>query len=336
MILDVEKFIRNRQRDWSRYETLLGVLEERGRKSLSLEEVVEFHGLYEKLGADLVRLKAAAFEPATRIYLESLLARGFGELHGSRRARFSWRTISNTVAEFARVVRRNSKSLGFCMALFLLGGVFGGLSLALDPDSKPTLMPFDHLLGSPNDRVDMEESRDPDHMDGAKSRFSAQLMTHNTRVAIFTLTLGITFGVGTCILIFYNGIIIGAVVVDYILAGESIFLTGWLLPHGSVEIPAILLAGQGGLIIARALLFARGRMSLIARLQDIRRDLVFLIGGIAVLLIWAGIVESFFSQYHYPVLPYSVKIAFGAVQLSAVFAYFLFFGRKGEKAEAVQ
>ncbi|MEM9026520.1 MAG: stage II sporulation protein M, partial [Verrucomicrobiota bacterium] len=126
MILDVEKFIRNRQRDWSRYETLLGVLEDRGRRSLSLEEVVEFHRLYEELGADLVRLKAAAFEPATRTYLESLLARGFGELHGSRRARFSWRVISSAVAEFARVVRRHSKSLGFCITLFLLGGVFGG------------------------------------------------------------------------------------------------------------------------------------------------------------------------------------------------------------------
>ena len=31
---------------------------------------------------------------------------------------------------------------------------------------------------------------------------------------------------------------------DYILAGESVFLLGWLLPHGAIEIPAILLAGQ--------------------------------------------------------------------------------------------
>ncbi|MGB0370862.1 MAG: stage II sporulation protein M [Opitutales bacterium] len=333
MILDVEQFIQKRQSDWSRYEALLQVLEDRGGHKLSLDEVAEFHSLYEKLGSDLVRLKSAAFEPTTRVYLETLLARGFGELHGSRRSKLSWRALMQAVLGFARVVRRHAGSLGLCTALFVLGGAFGGLALALDPDSKPILMPFGHLLGSPNERVDMEESQDPDFMDGHKSSFSAELMTHNTKVAIFTLTLGITFGVGTCILIFYNGAVIGAVVFDYILAGETVFLTGWLLPHGSVEIPAILLAGQGGLMIGKALLFARDQMNIAARLQAIRGDLVCLIAGIAVMLIWAGIVESFFSQYHYPVLPCSVKIAFGAVQLSAVCAYFILAGRKAEKAE---
>ena len=36
-----------------------------------------------------------------------------------------------------------------------------------------------------------------------------------------------------------NGVILGAVMVDYIHAGETLFLTGWLLPHGAIEIPAI-------------------------------------------------------------------------------------------------
>ena len=43
-----------------------------------------------------------------------------------------------------------------------------------------------------------------------------------------------------------------------------------------------------------------------------------IIGGVAVMLVWAGIVEAFFSQYHAPVLPYGVKIAFGAVELVAL------------------
>jgi len=46
-----------------------------------------------------------------------------------------------------------------------------------------------------------------------------------------------TCGLGTIILLFYNGVILGAVVVDYILAGQATFLLGWLLPHGSFEIP---------------------------------------------------------------------------------------------------
>ena len=37
--------------------------------------------------------------------------------------------------------------------------------------------------------------------------------------------------------------------------------------------------------------------------------------GVAVLLVWAGFVEAFLSQYHEPVIPYSAKIAFGLVEL---------------------
>ena len=44
--------------------------------------------------------------------------------------------------------------------------------------------------------------------------------------------------------------ILGAVAVDYVADGQTRFLLGWLLPHGAIEIPAILIAGQAGLVLA--------------------------------------------------------------------------------------
>jgi protein-S-isoprenylcysteine O-methyltransferase Ste14 len=67
------------------------------------------------------------------------------------------------------------------------------------------------------------------------------------------------------------------------------------------------------------------------RFRKIAPDLAHLAGGMAVLLVWAGIIESFFSQYHAPILPYSVKIAFGVVEIAAL-AWFLYFcGREKEE-----
>jgi hypothetical protein len=40
------------------------------------------------------------------------------------------------------------------------------------------------------------------------------------------------------------------------------------------------------------------------------------------MLVWAGIIEAFLSQYHQPVIPYAVKIAFGVTEL-IVLALFL-------------
>src|SRR5262249_55985142 len=143
-----------------------------------------------------------------------------------------------------------------------------------------------------------EERATQDRLAGQKTAFSAFLMTHNTRVSIFTLALGMTWGVGTLLMLFYNGVILGAVTVDYVRAGQAKFLVGWLLPHGAIEIPAILIAGQAGLVLARALIGWGGRTPLRLRLRQAAPDVVTLIFGVAVLLIWAGFVEAFLSQYH--------------------------------------
>jgi uncharacterized membrane protein SpoIIM required for sporulation len=158
-------------------------------------------------------------------------------------------------------------------------------------------------------------------------------MTHNTRVSIFTMALGMTWGVGTIIMLFYNGVLLGAVAFDYVRAGQTTFLLGWLLPHGVVEIPSILIAGQAGFVLARALIGWGSQIPLTARLREISRDLVTLIFGVAVLLIWAGFVESFLSQYHEPVIPYSIKIAFGLVELTLLT---LFLAKSGAKGESIR
>jgi uncharacterized membrane protein SpoIIM required for sporulation len=165
-------------------------------------------------------------------------------------------------------------------------------------------------------------------MAGQKGRFSAELMTHNTQVTLTTLALGMTFGFGTIVMLFYNGVILGAVAFDYIHAGQTVFLMGWLLPHGVIEIPAILVGGQAGLVIAYALIGWGSRISRAARLRMVSRDVATLAGGAAMMLVWAGIVESFLSQYHEPVIPYGTKIAFGLVEAALLTCYWAFAGRR--------
>jgi hypothetical protein len=65
-----------------------------------------------------------------------------------------------------------------------------------------------------------------------------------------------SWGIGTLILLFYNGVILGAIGTDYVLDGQGSFLAAWILPHGSIELPAIFIAGQAGLVLAHARLVA--------------------------------------------------------------------------------
>ncbi len=163
-----------------------------------------------------------------------------------------------------------------------------------------------------------EEHAKVDRMQGVKASFSAQLMTHNIDVTVLTVALGMTWGVGTLISLFANGVMMGAVAADYVQGGQGVFLAGWLLPHGSIEIPSLLLGGQAGFILAGALIGWGGRATRTERLRAVSHDLFAIVAGAACMLVWAGIVESFVSQYHQPVLPYALKIAFGCCELAAL------------------
>jgi uncharacterized membrane protein SpoIIM required for sporulation len=194
-------------------------------------------------------------------------------------------------------------------------------------------MPFSHLQDSPEKRVAEEESIKEDELKDIKMSGSAYYMTHNIRVSIFMIALGATYGIGTVLLLFYNGVMLGAITLDYILAGQTTFLVAWLSPHGVIEIPAILLAGQTGLILAGALIGWGKRISLKARLRTVSADIVTMIFGIALMLTWAGIIEAFVSQYHEPVIPYSVKTGFAVVEFIALVLFLGLSGMKGKNNE---
>ena len=335
MIIDLQRFIVDESPVWNELEKLLDRIEAEPTWRMPLAQLRLFHRLYERTAADLAKITTFSSEPETRRYLENLIARAYGEIHETRtqqRRIFPLRWFFQTLPQ---TFRRHIRAFYLSLAITLVGCTFGGLALAFDPDAKPVLMPFSHLLQDPRKRVAEEEKATVDRLAGEKSTFSAELMTHNTKISIFTLALGMTWGVGTIIMLFYNGVILGAVAIDYIHAGETKFLLGWLMPHGVVEIPAILIAGQAGLLLARALIGQGDRAPLRARLREISGDIVTLIFGVGLMLIWAGFIEAFLSQYHEPVIPYAAKIAFGFIELVLLFLFYAKSGA-GKKSGANQ
>ena len=330
MIIDLQRFVSVERPFWAELERLVERLEANPGTRLNLEQLRHFHLLYERTAADLAKIHTFCAEPETRRYLENLVARAYGEIHEGHAHHSRFHPLEWLLQTLPRTFRRHIGAFYVSLGVTLLGCGFGGLAIALDPASKPVLMPFPHLLQDPAQRVAEEEKATSDRLADTKTSFSAYLMTHNTRISIYTLALGMTYGVGSALMLFYNGIMLGAVAVDYIRAGQTRFLLGWLMPHGVIEIPAILIAGQAGLVLALALIGWGNRISLRGRLRAVSKDLVTLIFGVALLLVWAGFVEAFLSQYHEPVIPYSVKIAFGTVELVLLI---LFLAKSGEVRE---
>lgn len=325
MIIDLPRFISTQRPTWTELEKMLERVERESARPLSIEEAKRFHLLYEKVSADLGRIATFAAEPKLRRYLESLTARAYAEIHETRASHRRFRPWHWFTVEFPRVFRRQFGAFVVSVLITFAGMIFGGFAVALDEEAKDAVLPqqFANHLGDPAKRVAEEEKADKDkHGSAMHSTFASMLMANNISVSIRAVAFGMTWGVGTILLLFYNGVILGLVAIDYILAGQLVFLLGWLLPHGVIEIPAILIAGQCGLVLGKALIGRGDRAPLRTRLRAVGGDAMTLIGAVAVMLIWAGLVESFLSQHHEPVIPYWLKIAFGIGEL-AVLIWFL-------------
>jgi uncharacterized membrane protein SpoIIM required for sporulation len=327
MIVDLKQFIARERPAWEELDKMLKRVENETVTHLTLEEVQRLHYLYERTGAGLMKISTFAAEPNLVHFLESLLTRAYAELQENHSRIGSWSLRRWLFQTFPQTFRKHIRYFLAALLLTLLGGVFGGAAVAFDPDAKAAIAPFGHLLENPSERVREEESKPNPMLANTKGRFSAVLMTNNTQVSILALALGVTWGIGTLILLFYNGVVLGAVIFDYVRAGQSVFLMGWLLPHGVVEIPAILIAGQAGLLLGQALIGWNSKEGINQRLRSVTGSLVTLISGAALLLIWAGLVEAFLSQYHEPTLPYQIKIVFGLIELLALLMFLIFAGR---------
>ncbi len=333
MIIDLPRFVASERPSWNELEAILKRIQDNEKSSFTLEEAQRFHFLYQKASADLGQIDTFASEPELRGYLESLVGRAYSEIHETR-GRVHWRWISWFTQDFPQVFRRNRGAFWLSFIVTMVGVLFGGFAVLLDPEAKDAIVPgqFSHVMGRPSDRVAREEKAKSDRLGGHHATFAGQLMTNNIGVSIKAMAFGLIWGIGSILLLFYNGVILGLVLADYIADGQTIFVLGWLLPHGVIEIPSILIAGQAGLMLGRAVIGRGDRESLGGRLRAVSRDVTVLVGGLSVMLVWAGLMESFLSQHHQPVLPYWMKIGFGLVELALLIWFLGWAGRSSEKA----
>ena len=326
MIIDLEKFVRQERPYWDELDQLVSVYSVR-RRAVSLDQARRLHYLYERASADLARLDTFASNPALRAHLESIVARAYAQLHDTRQ-RTKLRPLRWLTQTFPQTFRRHIGAFWLSLGITTAGVLLGVFLMKTDADTPGALLggPFSELLRDADELVREREAESAAGLESRNFMFGFYIK-NNVGVSIKCVVLGMTFGLGTIYILFTNGAMLGAVFYKFMAAGHSDHVFGWLLPHGVPEIAAIVLSGQAGLVLARALIGWGDRASLSRRMRAVAGPLTTLIAGVALLLIWAAALEAWFSQYHQPVLPYWAKIAFGVCELLALCAFLIFAGR---------
>jgi uncharacterized membrane protein SpoIIM required for sporulation len=321
---DVERFLREREPHWHELESMLAAVERKGTRSLGIEGARRFAKLYRMVSADLVRARTELVDASIQDYLNDLVARAYRQVYAGT-VGSGWGVLRFFALEFPALVRAERRVVALSAALFLLGGVVGAAGMAVDPGAAAVLVPEQHQAHTPGERIAEEESS-AGHGSDEAAQFSSFLFTHNIQVSFLVFAMGITFGIGTSALMFYNGVPLGALAWQYHASGHGVFFWAWILPHGIPEISEIVIAGAAGLILARGLLWPGRRTRRDALVHEAKRAVRLVVGGMPVLVL-AGLIEGTISQMHAPIMPYWAKLLFACVVGAGLFTWLFRAGR---------
>jgi uncharacterized membrane protein SpoIIM required for sporulation len=300
-----------------------------GLRSLSDQELLDFGRAYRRAGALLSRARTAGLKSGEVDALNRLLASAYPLLH-AQPVRKSGSILDFLINEFPRTFRREIRVVMLAALVFLGGVAVGAIAVAARPDSAEV------LLGTGwREVLDQISERHVDNKEWMpeiqRPLASAQIMTNNIKVALMAFATGVLLCLGSFYVLGFNGLMMGAVAVNVHQHGVDRAFWGFVVPHGVVEIPAILISAAAGLIIGYALI-APGRQLRRTAVRDAARRAIPLVIGVVILLVEAGLVEGFISP-RTDVDPV-VKMGFGALIFS-VFATWLILGGRQEKSEGL-
>jgi uncharacterized membrane protein SpoIIM required for sporulation len=271
----------------------------------------ELAQLYKQACADLIRARSETANSELIGYLNGLVGRAYGVIYRGRRFRFI-SIVRFFLVDFPRLFRARWGAVAISAACLLGGAIFGWVAEKNDPFAKHYLLP--PSFAEVEDQIVRNAS--PAAAGGTSmplsqnTAFSLFVMTNNIQVSFGAFALGGTAGIGTGALLFYNGVMIGELGAIFDRHGLSLPFWALIVPHGVIELTAIVIAGAAGFLIARALL-APGDEGRRAALAFYGREAVQLVAGCAGLLVVAGLIEGFVTPQKW--IGPEIKFAIGAV-----------------------
>lgn len=321
--MDLATFLQQRRPDWKRLEAILQHVEGSGLASLDDEQAVEFGQLYRRAASDLNQAQTFVSGETAERYLNDLVARSYLAIYGKARVDL-WGLLRYLFWSYPAVFRRHLPHFLLASFLFAAGSVFGWLASAYDKEIARTyLMPTGMQTIRPTQEG--EEDAAPKLNADQLAAYSSYLFRNNVSVSFVAFALGITFGLGTAWMMFYNGVLLGVLGAIFAEAGQTTAFATGILPHGVLEIPAAAIGGAAGFGLAQGFLRARPwpRREELARAG---KQAVLMLFGCVPLLSVAALLEAGVARAPNWFIGHGVKLAVAGVFALLFLAYILLLG----------
>ncbi len=319
-LMRVDEFYQSRKGDW---ETLSKLLDQcqKDMRGLSELQVRDMARLYRATTSDLALAKRDFPRSEVTAYLNQLVARAHAVVYRSEPLALR-RLLYFATTGFPRHFRETWIFTFIAAMFFILPGIVSGIVTYTRPDSATLLLPPEahRLIGIVQNKelwVDIPVEERP---------YTAMfIMRNNIQVAFLAFASGLTAGLLTLWVLFFNGLMIGTLTGLTAYYGIGFELWTFVIGHGVIELTVIFISGGSGLMLGWAILHP-GLMRRRDSLVQAARKAVYLLLGAVPWLVVAGSIEGFISPNENIAAP--VKWMVGVGSGIILYSYLLLAGRE--------
>jgi len=300
--MNLDAFVRQRTPEW---EELGRLVQSAGRRPerLGPAGVRRLGSIYRAVAADLALARRRWPGDPVTVRLEDLVGR-------SRHLVYATESRSASLRQFLsrgywRLVRERIGLVGLCWLLMIVPAVLVGVWAASDPAAAGRFLPSQFRGVGEHGGGDLGLAL------GRQATLAGQILTNNIQVSFVAFAGGILAGVGTTLVLLYNGALIGGVAGLTVAAGRPGPFLSLVAPHGVLELSVIAVSGAAGFSVGWSLIDPGRRSRRAALGLGARRGAEIVLGTMPWVVL-AGLVEGF-------VTPTSLPLA-GAVAVGLLVA----------------
>lgn len=313
--MDVDRFIARNQPSWTRLEELT----RSPRRRLSPGHVAELVQLYQRTSAHLSYARTERADPALLARLTRLVAAAAGLLYGSRSRSVAGLLRFFTVS-FPVAVWRARRFVVVSAFLLLGPAVVMGAWLATSDAALDAAGP------AAVREAYVEEDFEAYYSSAPAAQFATEVTVNNIQVAIIAFAAGALLCVVTGYILVVNGAQVGMAAGMFAAAGEQAKFYGLILPHGALELSAVIVAGAAGLALGWTIVAPGDRPRSTALAEEGRRAGAIVL-GLFLVFVMAGLIEGFVTP---SALPTPARVGVGVAAAGAFWAYVAVLGRRAE------
>lgn len=320
--MDLDRYVARHDASWRRLEELT---RRAGRpRALTADEVDELVRGYQVAATQLSYVRTHAADPALTARLTLLVADAHGAVHGVRRSSGMAGVLRFLTRTFPEAVWSGRRFLVVSAALLFVPAVVMAVWLGVSPQAVEATASEAAREAYVNEEFSSYYSSDP------AAQFSSEVFVNNVRVAVLAFALGIAGCLGTAWVLAFNGANVGVAAGLFADVGRLDVFFGLILPHGLLELSAIVVAGAAGLRMGWALIAPGDRRRADALTAESRQAVAVVIGLVLAFAV-AGLIEGYVTGRGWPT---SARVGIGVAAASAFWAWVVVGGRHADAPSA--